>query len=116
MRNKFLTIVLFCCMLYNIKQCCSHLDQHSHLHLPLALLKLHKKSDYKLKCRFCSTVGSANSQPETGAQNKFHRKPRVMLLVELETMVIRRFVITEMAPGQALATRKIDTRLDASID
>ena len=92
MRNKFLTIVLFCCMLYNIKQCCSHLDQHSHLHLPLALLKLHKKSDYKLKCRFCSTVGSANSQPETGAQNKFHRKPRVMLLVELETMVIQRFL------------------------
>ena len=58
MRNKFLTIVLFCCMLYNIKQCCSHLDQHSHLHLPLALLKLHKKSDYKLKCRFCSTNGT----------------------------------------------------------
>ena len=35
-----------------------YLDQHSHLHLPLALLKLHKKSDYKLKCRFCSPVGS----------------------------------------------------------
>ena len=30
----------------------------SHLHLPLTLLKLNKKSDYKLKCRFCSTNGT----------------------------------------------------------
>ena len=81
MRNIFLTIVLFCCMLYNIVQCCSHLDQHSHLHLPLALLKLHKKSDYKLKCRFCSPVGSANSQPETWSSKQISQETQGYVVI-----------------------------------
>ena len=56
---------------------CNHLDQDSHLHLPPPLLKLHKKSDYKLKCRFCSPVGSdSRTWIETNFDNKLGYRVR----------------------------------------
>ena len=77
---------------------CNHLDQHSHLHLPLALLKLHKKSDYKLKCRFCSSVGSdsrtdwslvlRNFQQKASLQNLSQIWPHVLLELNYSSFVL----------------------------